>query len=218
MKFLDSPRSGSYQGITGSRNRFGQYYRTRAIPVNPNSTAQSNARSRLAQMAEVWDTLTDVARAGWSSLGNSMTRTDSLGQSYTLTGLQAYVSVNCLNLANGNARVDAAPALATPAALTTATITLTNAAFSIAYTTTPLGAGARLMAFASPQRSNGRSFESDYRLIAVSAAAAASPMNIFTAYSARLGTPVTGNKIFILLQVYTGGFASAPLLAAQQIA
>jgi hypothetical protein len=218
VKFLDSPRSGSYQGLTASRNRFGQYMRTRAIPVNPNSTAQSQARARLSQMAEVWDTLTDVARAGWSSLGQSMTRTDSLGQGYSLTGLQAYVSVNSLNLAAGNARVDAAPALTTPAALTTTTITLTNAAFSIAYTTTPLGAGARLFAYASPQRSAGRSFESDYRLIAVSAAAAASPANIFTAYSARLGTPVTGNKIFIRLEVYQGGFISAPLLAAQVIA
>lgn len=218
MKFLDSPRSGSYQGITASRNTFGQYYRTRAIPVNPNSTFQSAARSRLSQMAEVWDTLTDVQRAGWSSLGQSMVRTDSLGQQYHLTGLQAYVSVNSLNLTAGNARVDAAPALSTPSPLTTVTVTLTSAAFSAAYTTTPLGAGARLFSFASPQRSNGRSFESDYRLIQVSAAAAASPANMFTAYSARLGTPVTGNKIFMMFQVYTAGFLSAPLLAAQQVA
>lgn len=218
VKFLDSPRSGSYQGITASRNASGQYYRTRAIPVNPNSTFQSQARSRLSQMAEAWDTLTDVQRAGWKSLGLSMTRTDSLGQSYNLTGLQAYVSVNSLNLAAGNARVDAAPALSTPAALTSITITLTNAAFSVAYTATPLAAGARLFFFASPQRSNGRSFESDYRLIAVSAAAAASPANVFTAYSARLGTPATGNKIFMMAQVYLAGFISSPLLAAQQVA
>lgn len=218
MKFLDSPRSGSYQGITGSRNAFGQYYRTRAIPVNPNSTFQSAARSRLSQLSEVWDTLTDLQRAGWSGLGKSMTRTDSLGQTYTLSGLQAYVSVNSLNLTAGNARVDTAPALSTPGTLTTVTVTLTNAAFSVAYTTTPLAAGQRIFSFASPQRSNGRSFESDYRLIQVSAAAAASPVNMFAAYSARLGTPVTTNKIFMMFQVYQAGFLSAPLLAAQQVA
>lgn len=218
MKFLDSPRSGSYQGITASRNASGQYYRTRAIPVNPNSTFQSAARSRLSQLSEVWDTLTDLQRAGWTGLGKSMTRTDSLGQTYTLSGLQAYVSVNSLNLTAGNVRVDSAPALTTPGALTTVTVTLTNAAFSAAYTTTPLAAGQRLFSFASPQRSNGRSFESDYRLIQVSAAAAASPANMFAAYSARLGTPVTSNKIFMMFQVYQGGFLSAPLLAAQQIA
>lgn len=218
MKILDVPQSGSLAGQTSSRNRYGQYRRTRAIPVNPNSTNQSQARSRLAGLAEIWDLLTDVQRAGWLSLGQSMTRTDSLGQQYTLTGMQAYISVNSTNLTAGNAVVSAAPALSTPASLTSITITLTNAAFSVAYTATPLGAGARAFVFASPQRSAGRSFESDYRLIAVTAAAAASPANIFTAYSARLGTPVTGNKIFTMVQVYTLGFLSAPILGATVVA
>lgn len=218
VKYLSVPQSGSLAGQTASRNRYGQYLRTRAMPVNPNSTPQSQARSRLAGLAEIWDLLTDVQRAGWTSLGQSMTRTDSLGQQYSLTGMQAYISVNSTNLTAGNAVVSAAPALSTPASLTSITITLTSAAFSIAYTATPLGAGARAFLFASPQRSAGRSFESDYRLIAVTAAAAASPANIFTAYSARLGTPVTGNKIFTLVQVYTLGFLSAPILGATVIA
>lgn len=218
MKFLDVPRSGSYQGITSSRNRFGQYVRTRATPVNPNSTAQSAARNRLSVNAAAWRDLTSTQMAGWTSLGLQMTRTDSLGQTYTPTGFQAYCSINNNNLAAGNAVVSDAPALVTPSGLLTATITLTNAALSIAYTTTPLAAGVRLFSFASPQRNAGRNFEADYRLIAVSAAAAASPADIFTAYSARLGTPVTGNKIFFSLQLYQAGFLSGPLLKAQVVA
>lgn len=168
--------------------------------------------------AAAWRALTSVQRAGWTSLGGGISRTDSLGQSYTLTGFQAYCSVNNNNLAAGNAVVADAPAIVTPANLLTATITLTNAAFSIAYTTTPLAAGARLFCFVSPQRSAGRNFEDDFRLIAVTAAAAASPADIFTAYSARLGTPVTGNKIFLSLQVYKGGFLSGPLLTSAVVA
>lgn len=218
MKVLAQPQSGSYQGLTASHNRYGQYIRNRSMPVNPNSTFQSQARNRLTSMAQTWDTLTDVQRAGWTSLGESMTRTDSLGQTYTLTGLQAFVSVNSLNLTAGDATVTAAPAFASPGGLTTATVTLTNAAFSIAYTATPLAAATRLFAYASPQRSSGRNFEADYRLIAVSAAAAASPANIFTAYSARLGTPVTGNKIFMAFELFKGGFISTRLLVAQVVA
>jgi hypothetical protein len=218
VKFLDVPRSGSYQGITSSRNRFGQYVRTRATPVNPATTFQGTVRNRMALNAAAWRDLTDVQRAGWTSLGLQMTRTDSLGQTYTPTGFQAYCSVNNNNLAAGNAAVSDAPALTTPSGLLTATITLTSAAFSIAYTATPLAAGVRLFTFASPQRNAGRNFEADYRLIAVSAAAAASPADIFTAYSARLGTPVTGNKIFLSLQLYLTGFLSGPLLKAQVIA
>lgn len=218
MKILDVPRSGSYQGLTSSRNRNGQYVRTRATPVNPNTTFQAGVRSRLASNAAAWRTLTEVEQAGWASLGLLMTRTDALGQTYNLTGFQAYVAVNNNLAAAGDSALTAAPALTTPDAIASATVTLTGAAFSIAYTPTPLGTGERLFTFASPQRSAGRSFENDYRLIAVSAAAAASPANVFSAYQTRMGTPVVGNKVFMALHRYSGGFLSAPLLKASIVA
>src|SRR5215831_537288 len=218
MKFLGEPRSGPLAGQTNSRNRFGQYVRSRAVPVNPNSTFQAAVRSRLALNAAAWRALTDVQRAGWTSLGLQMVRTDSLGQSYNLTGFAAYCSVNNNNLAAGNAVVSTAPTFLTPSGLLTATPTLTSAAFSIAYTATPLGAGIRLFAYCSPQRAAGRAFEADYRLIAVSAAAAASPLVIFTAYQSRLGTPVTGNRIFMSFTLYNSGFESPPLLVNQIVA
>ncbi len=218
MKYLGNPQSGSYAQMTASRNRFGQYFRTRATPVNPNSTNQSASRNRVGGLAQAYRGLTPTQQSGWTALGLSITRTDSLGASYNLTGMQAYVSVNAENLTAGNASVAAAPAIVVPLALTSVTITLTSAAFSVAYLATPLGAGARAFIFCSPQRSAGRNFEADYRLIAVTAAAAASPANIFAAYSLRLGTPVTGNKIFGQVQVYTGGFLSSAILWSQVVA
>jgi len=218
MKFLDVPRSGSYAGITSSRNRFGQYVRTRATPVNPASTQQGVVRARLSTNAAGWRALTALQRAGWTSLGGMISRNDSLGQAYTLTGFMAYCSVNNNNVAAGNAIVSDAPTFTTPADLLTVTITSTNAALSVAYTTTPLAAGVRLFSFCSPQRSAGRAFEADLRLVAVSAAAAASPANLFTAYSARFGTPVTGNRIFYSFMTYQAGFMSAPFTVSQVVA
>lgn len=211
MKILDVPQSGSIAGVTSSRNRFGQYRRTRAIPVNPNSDAQSLVRARFAAQAEAWDNLTGAQRAGWTSLGSQITRTDSLGQTYTLTGLQAFIMVNANLLQAGESTLSAAPAYTSVTALVSATITLTAIAFSIAYTATPLGTGAHLLAFASPQRSPGRSFENDYRLMKVGAAAGASPLAILTEYTAKFGVPVVGNKIFLSLVVSQNGFESAPL-------
>jgi len=218
MKILDVPRSGSYQGITSSRNRNGQYVRTRATPVNPASTFQGVVRARMSTNAAAWRALTDIQREGWVSLGLSMTRTDALGQSYDLTGFQAYCSVNNVRLADGLATTSAPPAFSTPVNITTLVITLTAAAFSLAYTATPLATATYLNVFASPQRSAGRSFEGDFRLIFTSAAAAASPANIFTAYQARLGTPVVGNKIFLSIVASTLGFESGPFLASQVVA
>ncbi len=218
MKVLTYPQSGSIAGQTASRNTFGQYLRTRATPVNPATANQGQVRARLGSNASAWRALTDIQRAGWESLGLQISRTDSLGQAYVLNGFMAYCLVNNNKVAAGDATVSAAPAIVTPVNILTLVITLTAAAFSLAYTTTPLAAGTRLFAFASPQRSAGRSFESDYRLISVSAAAAASPLVLTTAYTARLGTPVVGNRVFLSLIAYNGGFQSAPFLANQVVA
>ena len=214
MKVLVHPQSGSKEGITASRNRFGQYIRTRAIPVNPASFAQGAVRARMAGNSAAYRLLTSAQRAGWSDLGLMMTRSDSLGQSYALQGNQAYASINNNNLAAGAAVVADAPAIATPVALATVTITLSAAAFSIAYTATPLPALTYLMVFASPQRSAGRNFEGDFRLIKVGAAAGASPLVVLTEYTAKFGIPVTGNKVFLSLVTMTKGFQSGPYITS----
>jgi hypothetical protein len=218
MKYLDVAQSGSWAGITASRNRFGQYFRARHAPVNPNTAIQMVVRARLSTNAAAWRALTDAQRAGWLSLGLQMLRTDSLGQQYDLNGFLAYCSVNNNRAAVGDAVVADAPAHTTPPQLTSATITLTAAAMQIAYTVTPLAAGNRLLAFISPQTSAGRKFNADYRLIQFTAAAAASPMNALAAYTARLGVPVVGNRIFFSLQIYNGGFIGAPFGVSQVVA
>jgi len=218
MKFLDVPRSGSYAGITSSRNRFGQYVRNRATPVNPGSTAQLAQRARLSAAAAAWRGLSGDQQAGWSSLGAMISRTDSLGQSYTLDGFQAYVSVNNNLAFAGSSSTDDAPALATPDALLTAALTATTSTLSLAYTVTPLATGVKLLVFASPQKSAGRQFNGDFRHIFTSSAAAASPANIFTAYQTKFGTPVSGNKIFILAVATIGGFESGPLIVSDIVA
>jgi len=211
MKILAEPQSGSLQGETHAHNRYGQYVRSRSTPVNPNSTAQGAVRARLSVNAAAWRAITENQRAGWESLGSQMTRTDALGQSYALNGFGAYVSVNNNLAAAGGALIDDAPALVTPEGLSTAVITTTAGTLSVAYTATPLPTGTKLLTYASPQRSPGRAFEGDLRLIAVSAAAAASPANVLSAYSARFGAPVVGNKIFLAFHTTIGGFRSGPL-------
>jgi hypothetical protein len=214
MKLLVPPQSGSQQGITAGRNRFGQYVRTRAIPVNPNSAAQGLVRARMAANSAAWRALTSSQRAGWSDLGTSMVRSDSLGQSYTLQGNQAYSSVNNNRLLTGLTVVADAPALTTPPTITGAVITLTAIAFSIAYTPTPMPASTYLSVYASPQRSAGRNFEGDFRWLKISAAAAASPLAILSEYTAKFGVPVVGNRIFLSLVAITLGFESGPMITS----
>lgn len=218
MKILDVPQSGSVGGVTSSRNRNGQYRRTRATPVNPASTYQQAVRTRMQQNADAWKALTATQREGWGALGAQFVRYDALGQSYDLTGFQAYCSVNNNQLAAGNAVLSDAPLYSPPAPIATITPTATVASLSVAYTATPLAAGERLFVSCSPMRSAGRTYESDFRLISVTAAAAASPANILAAYQARFGTPVVGARIFVSAQRYLGGFLSQPLLTSVVVA
>jgi len=218
MKVLVPPQSGSKEGTTASRNRFGQYLRTRAIPVNPSSAAQGLVRTRMSTNSAGWRGLTPAQRAGWSGLGASMVRSDSLGQSYTLQGNQAYCSVNNNRLLQGLTVVADAPPLTTVWNIVSATITLTNASLSIAYTATPLAAATYLAVFASPQRSAGRSFEADFRFIKLSAAAGASPLVCLTEYTAKFGVPVTGNRIFFSFTALSLGFESGPFVTTQLVA
>jgi len=218
VKILDVPQSGSVAGVTSSRNRFGQYRRTRAIPVNPASSYQGTQRARLAAASAAWRSLTAAQRAGWNDLAAGVTRTNSLGQSYNMTGHMCFVS--CYNdcAAAGVSVLSDAPAVATPSTPLTATITLTAAAFSIAFTPTPLAAGIRMFTYVSLQRSAGRSFENDFRLLQVSAAAAASPINAYAAYVARFGVPVVGNRIFVALRTFQTAFLSGPLITSAVVA
>lgn len=218
MKILDIPQSGSVAGVTSSRNRFGQYRRTRAQPTNPSSTFQQAVRARLQGNSQLWRLLTATQREGWAALGAQFVRYDSLGQARDMTGFQAYCSINNNRLAAGDAVVSDAPIYALPSPMVSVTPTITAASFSVAYTVTPVGAGERVFVSASPQRSAGRTYEGDFRLILVTAAAAASPANILSAYQARFGSPVVGSRIFVSIQKYALGFLSEPIVTSAIVA
>jgi len=92
-----SEASGSTAGLTFSRNRYGAYVRARAIPVQPGSTRQLDARAALTYLTRAWSTiLTPVQRAGWTLYGEAVTLTDSLGQSYKLPGNSWYIKLNAV--------------------------------------------------------------------------------------------------------------------------
>jgi hypothetical protein len=94
-------------------------------------------------------------------------------------------------------------------------------ALSVAYLATPLPAGSKLVLYATPQLSAGvtRPASRSYRQIAVTAAAAASPANVLSAYTAKFGALVSGRKVFIRgIIISSDGFASNPFEQSQVIA
>lgn len=176
-----------------------------------------NVRARLASQSAAYRALTDYERLAWGSLGALMSRTDRLGQPYTLTGAQANVSVNSILAAYGQATVTAAPILTTPDAPADVVITATGpgAALTVAVATEP--ATGFLGFYAVPPQTSGRTFSPAPRLIATNAVGG-SPYNILTAWQNRFGTLTTGQKVTIEVRAMQDGFESIGAAASTIVA
>jgi hypothetical protein len=196
---------GHIDGIVYTRNRYGAYASNRVSPVNPNTARQQTIRENFVALTTAWRDLTESQRTAWSVLGSQIIRTDSLGGDYTLTGQQAYMSVNALRLNQGAAVVDDAPILDSIPSITTASIavTVTANAFSLTFTGVGFTASNGFDIYATPPLSAGKSFfrPSDYRWILFDDNPS-SPVNMLAAYEAKYGTMVTGDigaKVSVLV-------------------
>lgn len=193
MKFLDVPQSGSVAGVTSSRNRFGQYRRTRATPVNPNTAAQSAMRSALGACASNWGGLDLAVRQAWAAWAAMHPQHDSLGQSVTLTGAMAFNKVNCLLVMLGRAAVVSPPGDPSPDAPELGSVVLDASSpgwdeATLAFTTTPVPSGFTYLIYGSPPRSLGTSFEGDFRYLLQAPASGVSPLDMASALHAKWGT------------------------------
>lgn len=197
MKYVPGLMVGQLSGKAGStvasHGRFGSYFRTRNVPTNPNTEAQQLRRNWLSAIASSWKDLTQLERDTFDSAAAVITKTDSLGVSYSPSGFDYYCEIcaNSSTYAGVLTTVGNPPITAPPVALTSITLTADGGspALSLAYTATPLGANTKLVIEMTGPLSPGRKYirRSDYRQITVTAAAAASPTNLLTPYQARYG-------------------------------
>lgn len=84
--------SGSMGGLTASRNRGGQYFRQRVIPIDPATSKQNAVRGYLASAVVAWTSvLTAAQRTAWATYAANTPRTGPLGNEVILTGQQAFI-------------------------------------------------------------------------------------------------------------------------------
>jgi hypothetical protein len=103
---LTGPMSGKLGGMVASRNRGGQYFRRKAVPINPDTNLQTARRSVFATLISQYNNgLTPAERASWTNWAANTPRIDSLGQTHVLTGQNAFVGYNALRIQGGGALV-----------------------------------------------------------------------------------------------------------------
>jgi hypothetical protein len=218
---------GSVNGVTYARNRYGLYARSKASPVQPRTPAQSERRAQLTVLSQRWRTLSESNRAEWRALADELTRSDALGLTYRLSGLQAYLQVNLWRALLGLAAQDnAPPQLAAPNPVTISTVNYdaTNESLDILFTPSPY-AGA-LAVWATAPFSRGINFvaPSRYRVIVVLKPTTfggniGSPLGISDEYTIKFGIAIpelVGKRIAVALTPISYGAANTAGIAGQR--
>ncbi len=202
---LATDARGKIAGIVYSKNAAGAYVRQKVSPTQSLTTRRGLVRERVTNLSKYWSmTLTPAQVLAWNAFAKNNPVSDIFGRSQTLSGIQSFVRLNAVIANVGGTQIDDPPTSLTISGILTLTPTATagTPTFSLAYTPTPLDTNVKLNVFATQQLPTGRTFTKPFmRWIFASAAAAASPANILSAYTAKFGALVAGSRIGIKANV-----------------
>lgn len=102
--------SGKMAGVVFSHNSHGAYFRARSIPVNPQTDRQNLVRGMFADASSDWSqVLTTAQRTAWTAYGKSFELPGSLGQSYHLSGINAFNRTRVFRANAGGSQLNNAP-------------------------------------------------------------------------------------------------------------
>lgn len=189
---------GKIGGHVASKNRGGAYLRTKVTPSNPNTSVQAAVRNRLTSLAQAWRGLTASQRESWNNAVSNFAGTNIFADKVNPSGINLFTKLNANLLEVGSSMISSAPlpSEVEPVLTVSATAAAGTPAFSVVFTPTPVPANTAFIVRATGQVSAGISnFKGKFRNITVLASAATSPENLLTAYTAKFGTLVAGQKI-----------------------
>jgi len=197
---LISEMRNKLNGSVFARNRGGNYLRTKVTPTNPQTAAQVAARSLLTQFAQSWRSLTEAQRAAFNAVADQFATTDVFGDVVNPSGSTLYTRLNINIALAGGVAIVTPPTPTGAAALTDLSVTadVSDSEVEIVFAPGAVPADHALFLEATSNLSPGISnANSKFRGIQTLAPAAASPVNVFTNYTAKFGGLVAGQKLFV---------------------
>lgn len=187
-------------GHVASKNRAGNYLRTKTTPVNPQTTFQISVRAFFATISAAWRGLTANQRAAWNAAVQDFKRTDIFGDLRNPSGANLHQRLNQNLALIGEPFITSPPMpdVVPDSGIVTLSAAAGAGTMTVAFTGTPVPAATQYVIEATPMMSPGRSYaKNQFRRLTTVAAAGTSPANIHTLYTARFGALVAGQKIFV---------------------
>lgn len=189
---------GSIGFTTYSKTSNGNVRKLKALPTNPQTIFQMQNRANFAALSSLWRMLTEPQRQTWINASPNFPYTDSLGQTYFLSGNDLFLALNLNLLQIGFPINFNAPTPQFTFAATSLTASVdTIGGIIIDYTPTPVPPNHSMIVRATAGFSPGiYSFDPRLRIVTILPTGTASPQDITVAYVARLGLiPAIGSKV-----------------------
>ena len=195
-----------------SKNRSGNYLRTKVTPSNPQSFAQQATRAVLGTMSSAWSGLTDDQRATFNGAVSDWSGTNIFGDIKNPTGKNLFVGLNKNLIESGQVIVENAPE---KQALPFMEVTAVNGLVgsdSLTVASNGDATGVQVNIYATAPQSAGTGFyKGKYRKIKTVEGSTLDGVDVINEYRAKFGAIAAGMNIsFQFKTVGTNGQAGTP--------
>lgn len=204
--------SGKLGGQVFSKNRGGAYIRTKATPLNPQTTAQMTIRGIFASISSSWSRLSEAGRQSFNNLVSSYARTDIFGDLRNPSGKNLFQRLNQNLVISGQPQITTCvqPTEVPFANIVSVSIsagTRVMNVFSDGDTT-----GSKVVVWATPPLSAGTSFvKNKLRQIAVLDGGQAIVENVYNDYISKFGSFEDSDNIYFGVRVINANGQASPL-------
>jgi len=186
---------GQLVGNIFSRNTAGAYVRGYSTPIQPETPAQLANRLRFADTSGAWGGLDAAQKTAWNKL--QLPKQDNIGNSYIVSGYQAFLAIN-KNRQLVGAAMKITPPADTACDLELMTLEIDTSTelvgpparkkIMINFTNSPLLTGYRLIVSATAKTTLGRTTQKGReRIIAIGADAQVTAWDVTSAYESYFG-------------------------------
>lgn len=204
--------SGKLGGQVFSKNRGGAYIRTKATPLNPQTTAQMSVRGIFASISSGWSGLTEASRQSFNNLVSSYARTDIFGDLRNPSGKNLFQRLNQNLVISGQAQITVCGQPQEVPFANLAEVTLNDALSEINVTYTGNTSGSKVVVWATPPLSAGTSFvKNKLRQITVFNGESGDTINVAADYIAKFGAFEDGSNIYFGVRVINANGQASPL-------
>lgn len=212
--------SGKLGNWVFSRNRWGPYIRTLAIPVNPMTEYQTDQRARVSYVASQWQEIPGAQRLAWDAFAGQIVRSDVQGTALVYNGYTAFMLVNVERFVVGLGLISVPPELWSGDTPDFVDFTVSDAEFSvddlfIGGGSVPNTGQNHLVAESAYWQSRGAMFCRSWRLFAVTPTMAPLPIDLSAQYAARFGPILPADNRRYHLRVRLTCFADPPVVPSK---